>query len=63
MALIKLRGANEAGEEAGVLFVNTDQIAAISAGPNATELQIVDGHTRWVKEAPDAVVALIKAAE
>jgi uncharacterized protein YlzI (FlbEa/FlbD family) len=62
MALIKLRGANEAGEEAGVLFVNTDQIAAISAGPNATEVQMVDGRTRWVKDAPDAVVSLVKAA-
>lgn len=62
MALIKLRGANETGEEAGVLFVNTDQIAAISAGPNATEVQMVDGRTRWVKDTPDAVVSLAKAS-
>jgi hypothetical protein len=26
MALIKLRKANESGDEVGVLFVNTDQI-------------------------------------
>jgi len=62
MALIKLRGANEAGEEVGILFVNTDQIATISAGPSGTELQMGDGNTRWVKDALDAVVALIKAA-
>jgi len=62
MALIKLREANEAGEETGVLFVNTDQIVAISSGPNATEVQMADGRTRWVKDTPDAVVSLTTAS-
>ena len=43
MALIKLREANEGGEEVGAVIVNTDQIVAIIAGPNATELQMADG--------------------
>jgi hypothetical protein len=60
--LIKLRKANEAGDEVGVLFVNTDQIVAISAGPSATELQTADGRTRWVKDTPDAIVALAKSS-
>ncbi len=62
MALIKLRKANETGDEVGVVYVNTDQIVAISAGPSATELQMVDGRTRWVKDTPDQVVALAKAS-
>ena len=61
MALIKLRKANEDGEDAGVIFVNTDQIVVINAGKSATELQTADGHTRWVKETPDEVAALVKA--
>jgi hypothetical protein len=48
MALVKLRGANEGGEETGVLFANADQIVAISSGPNATEVQMAEGRTRWV---------------
>jgi hypothetical protein len=62
MVLIKLRKANETGEEVGVLFVNPDQIVVISAGPSATELQMADGRTRWVKDTPDQVVALAKAS-
>jgi hypothetical protein len=62
MGLIKLREANETGDEVGVLYVNTDQIVAISAGPSATEIQMADGRTRWVKDAPDAVVALAKSS-
>jgi hypothetical protein len=62
MTLIKLRKANEAGDEVGVLYVNTDQILAISAGPSATELQMADGRTRWVKDTPDAVVAMAKTS-
>jgi hypothetical protein len=38
MGLIKLRTANESGEDVGVLFVNTDQIVAISTGLKATEV-------------------------
>jgi hypothetical protein len=60
MALIKLRKANEAGQDAGVLFVNTDQIVAITAGKSVTELQMTDGHPRWVKETPEEVAALTK---
>jgi len=60
MALIKLRKANDAGGEVGVLFVNTDQIVAISAGQKATELAMADGRTRWVKDTPDEVVTLAK---
>ena len=63
MALIKLRKANEAGEDAGVLIVNTEQIVAISAGQNATELQMADGHQRWVRDTPDEVVSLVKASD
>ena len=33
--------------------VNTDQILAIIAGQNTTELQMTDGHTRWVKDTPE----------
>jgi len=58
MALLKLRKANEAGEEVGTVIVNTDQIVAVVSGPKATELQMADGHTRWVKESPDEVVTL-----
>jgi hypothetical protein len=61
MALIKLRKANETGEEVGTIIVNTDQIVAIIAGQNTTELQMADGHTRRVKETPDEVAALARA--
>jgi hypothetical protein len=61
MALIKLRMANEAGEEVGILMVNTDQIVAITTGQAATELQMSDGRTRWVKESPDEVASKIGA--
>ena len=60
MALIKLRKANEAGEEVGVVMVNADQIVAVSIGQAATEVQMSDGHTRWVKESPDEVLSLTK---
>ena len=62
MALIKLHKANEAGEDAGVLFVNTDQIIAITLGKDATELQMADGRTRWVTDTPDEVANLSKSA-
>jgi hypothetical protein len=60
MALIKLRKANESGEDEGVFFVNTDQIVAITAGQNTTEVQMADGRTRWVKDTPEEVIALTK---
>ena len=58
MAIVQLREAKEAGEETGVLFRNTNQIVGISSGPNATEVQMADGRTRWVKDPPDEVVLL-----
>jgi hypothetical protein len=62
MAFIKLHKSNEAGEDVGIFIVNTDQIVAITAGQNATELQMSDGHPRWIKEAPDEVAFLLKAS-
>jgi hypothetical protein len=62
MALIKLRKANETGQEVGVVFVNTDQIITVGAGQNVTELVMVDGRTRWVKDTPEEVVSLAKVA-
>jgi hypothetical protein len=58
MPLIKLHKTNESGEAVCMVFVNTDQIVAISAGDAATELQMSDGRTRWVKESSDEVAAL-----
>jgi hypothetical protein len=58
MALIKFQKANEAGKDVGVIFLNTDQIVAVSMGDAATEVQMSDGHTHWVKESPDEVVSL-----
>ena len=60
MPFIKLRKANEAGEETGILIVNTDQIIAISANPHATELQMSDGRSRWVKNSLEEVETLAK---
>jgi|HubBroStandDraft_1064217.scaffolds.fasta_scaffold462887_1 hypothetical protein len=62
MALIKLHKTNEAGLDVGVLIINTDQLVAINAGPNATELQMADGRSRWVRDTPDEVASLAKAA-
>lgn len=62
MPLIRLRKASEPGEETGVLFVNPDQILTVAAGQHATEIQLSDGRTRWVKETPDEVAAAINAA-
>ena len=61
MALIKLRKTNEAGEDAGVLIINTDQIVAITAGQHTTELQMADGHSRWVRDTPDEIALMAKA--
>ena len=62
MPLIKLRKKNEAGADAGVIVINPDQIVAITVGPNATELQMADGRTRWVLETPDEIVSLVKSS-
>jgi hypothetical protein len=60
MAFSKLRMANNDGEEVGTVFVNTDQILTIWLDKVATELQMSDGRSRWVKNSPDEVVALAK---
>jgi hypothetical protein len=62
MTLIKLRKTNEAGQDAGVVFINPDQIVAITVGQSATELQMADGRTRWVRDTPDEVASLAKAS-
>jgi hypothetical protein len=62
MALIKLRKANEAGEEVGVSIINTDQIIEITSDQKTTQVQMADGRTRWVKDTVDAVVTMAKAA-
>jgi hypothetical protein len=62
MAFIRLRKANDEGQEVGTIIVNTDQIVAITAGPNATELQMADGHSRWVKNSLDEIAAAAKTA-
>lgn len=62
MALIKLRKANEAGEDTGLLIINTDQLIAITIGEKTTDLQMADGRTRWAKDTPDEIIALTKAA-
>jgi hypothetical protein len=61
MPLIKLNRTNDAGAGAGVVFINTDQIVAVTIGQNTTEVQMADGRPRWVKESPEEVVALAKA--
>jgi hypothetical protein len=63
MALIKLRKTDEVGEDAGTVFINTDQVVAIGPGQNATEIQMTDGRPRWVKETPEEVAAIVKAPE
>jgi integrase len=50
MVLVKLSMANDDGEPVGTILVNTDQIIAVTAGQHATEMQMADGRTRWVKE-------------
>jgi hypothetical protein len=60
---IKLNKLNEAGEAVGTVFINTDQIVAVTAGQNTTEIQMTDGRARWIKENPEQIVALAKASE
>jgi hypothetical protein len=61
MAFVKLSKADETGESAGALFINTDQIIAISMGANTTEIATADGHNLWVKETVDQVISLLNA--
>jgi hypothetical protein len=60
MSLIKLRKANQDGEEVGVVFVSTDQIVSISAEQNVTEIHLTDARSQYVKDTPEEVVALAK---
>jgi len=60
---IKLNKLNEAGEDAGTVFINTDQIVAVTTGQNTTEIQMTDGRPRWIKENPEQIVAMAKASE
>ena len=60
--LIKLRKANETGEDEGAVFINTDQIVSINAGQNVTEVHLVDGRTQWVKDTSEEIVSLAKSA-
>jgi hypothetical protein len=60
MPFLKLRKANESGESAGTIFVNTDQVLTISTGPAVTELNMSDGKTKWVLDTPDEIANMIK---
>jgi len=60
--LIKLRKANQMGEDEGVVFVNTDQIVSVGTTQNVTEIHLVDGRIQWVKDTPEEVVALAKSS-
>lgn len=62
MPFIRLRKANENGDETGVVFASSEQIVSISDGQYATEVHFVDGRTQYVKNTADEVVALVKAA-
>jgi hypothetical protein len=33
----------------------------VVSGPRATEIQTADGHTHWVRETPDQVLALVSS--
>jgi hypothetical protein len=59
LPFLKLREANEPGESVGPVFVNTDQILTIAAGPAATELNMSDGKMKWVLDTPKEVVKMI----
>jgi hypothetical protein len=60
MTFIKLRKAIETGEDEGSLYLNMDQIVAITVGQNTTQVQMTDGRTRWVRETPEEVATLAK---
>jgi hypothetical protein len=62
MPLIKLSKTNEAGEAAGTVLINPDQIVAVTTSQSTTEVQMTDGRPRWVKETPEELAELVKAA-
>ena len=59
--LIKFDKATEEGNSAGIVYINPEQVVAVYAGQGTTEIQMVDGRPRWVKEAPEEVVARLNA--
>jgi hypothetical protein len=62
MTLIKLRMANENGDEAGTVLINPDQIVSVSVLEGTTTIQTADGKPHWVKNTLDEIVALVKAS-
>jgi hypothetical protein len=60
MPLIKLRQANESGEEVGIILINPDQIVSISILKNVTEIHTTDGKAQWLKETPEEVASMIQ---
>jgi hypothetical protein len=62
MTLIKFRMANESGNETRTVFINPDQIVAVAVFEGTTTIQTADGKPHWVKNTPDEVAALAKAA-
>jgi hypothetical protein len=58
--LIKLRQANESGEEVGVIFINPDQIVVLTTVQNVTEIRTADGKSQWVKETTEQIAAMMK---
>jgi hypothetical protein len=59
MPLIKLSKTNEAGEAAGTILINPDQIVAVTSTQSTTEVHMSDGRARWVKETPEEVAELV----
>ena len=69
MSFIKLRKANQSGEETGSVVLNSDQIVGVSpAQPvtvggatidNATQISTADGKTHWVMETVEQVLEKI----
>ena len=62
MTLIKLRMANEKGDETGTVFINPDQIVSVAVFEGTTTIQTADGKPHWVKNTPDEVATLVKAS-
>ena len=60
--LIKLRKANETGDDEGLVFVNTDQIVSISLAQSVTEIHLADGRSLWVMDTPDQIAAMVKSS-
>jgi DNA-binding LytR/AlgR family response regulator len=57
---LMLRKMNESGQEAGFLLVNVEAIVSITASQHATELRLVNGDTKWVRETLLELKELVK---